>query len=389
MTQALGPNAIKTYRPLLEIETHALLRRLAADPTDFTKSFRRYAGSLTLLVVYGHRVTSSSDETLVLAENCVNILANEIASGGGLWPVDIFPALKHLPEWMPGAGFKRKAAVWKAKMLEFVNKPYDQLVQRVNEGTAVPCFCSTIIEDQKEKEGTKAFNADQETAARWAANSMYAASIDTTIAALQHFVLAMIQNPDVLAKAQQELDTVVGAGRMPTFSDRAQLPYVEAVMNEVLRWAVPVPLGLPHRLMEDDIYNGKLVPKGSLIFANIWNMLRDENIYPDAHSFNPDRFMVQVDEVAERRRDPRIAVFGFGRRRCPGMHLVESSLWIVMASMMASFDFSKAKNDLGNAVDPKIIYNNSIFRTLNPYNCDIRPRSEQSLKVIRQTADSA
>jgi len=60
-----------------------------------------------------------------MAEECVDILANEVASGGGIWPVDVFPWLKYMPLWMPGAGFKKKAQVWKKKMEDFVDRPYE------------------------------------------------------------------------------------------------------------------------------------------------------------------------------------------------------------------------------------------------------------------------
>jgi cytochrome P450 len=83
--------------------------------------------------------------------------------------------------------------------------------------------------------------------------------------AVLQFLLAMVQNPDVLAKAQKEIDTVVGNDRLPNFNDRPNLPYVECVMTESLRWGVPVPLSLPHRLMQDDVINGTVIPKGSLV----------------------------------------------------------------------------------------------------------------------------
>ena len=49
--------------------------------------------------------------------------------------------------------------------------------------------------------------------------------------------------PDVQSKAQAELDTVVGTGRLPEFEDRQSLPYIEAIMMETLRWRPAVPLG--------------------------------------------------------------------------------------------------------------------------------------------------
>jgi hypothetical protein len=62
------------------------------------------------------------------------------------------------------------------------------------------------------------------------------------ITTVSHFILVMMENPDILARAQKEIDTVVGASRLPTFSDRPALPYIDAIMSEALRWAVAVPL---------------------------------------------------------------------------------------------------------------------------------------------------
>ncbi|GBE84279.1 Multifunctional cytochrome P450 monooxygenase af510 [Sparassis crispa] len=388
MQQALGVSAVRTYQPLLEIETAALLKRLLADPQDYVGNVRRYAGGLTLLVMYGYRANSKDDQFLMLADTCVDLLSNHIASGGGIWLVDIFPFLKHLPLWFPGAGFKRKAIEWKAKMEEFVNRPYELLKQRMREGTAVPCFCSTLLEELQDR-NDKAVDAQKDFDIRWTANSMYSASIDTTITMVMHFIRAMVLHPEVLVKVQQEMDTVVGQGRLPTFSDRVSLPYLECVMSECLRWGAPVPLGLPHRLTEDDVYQGMHIPKGSLVFANIWNMMRNEELYPDAQAFKPERFMEEADEQTAKRRDPRNFVFGFGRRRCPGMHLMESSFWIVMASMIATMDLAKAVDEHGNVVEPETSFDNAVFRIPTTFKCDIRPRSEQALRIVRQAADAA
>ena len=80
----------------------------------------------------------------------------------------------------------------------------------------------------------------------------------------------MIQHPEILQKAQKEIDAVVGTARLPTFSDRPNLPYVNAIVLEVLRWNPAVPLGLAHRLTTDDVYRGYVFPKGTVVWANIW-----------------------------------------------------------------------------------------------------------------------
>ncbi len=80
----------------------------------------------------------------------------------------------------------------------------------------------------------------------------------------------MATHPQVVQKAQAELDAVVGPNRLPDFQDTKSLPYICALVKELLRWRVVGPLGLPHCALEDDEYRGFLIPKGTIIIANIW-----------------------------------------------------------------------------------------------------------------------
>ncbi|KAI6000814.1 cytochrome P450 [Pisolithus albus] len=445
---ALGPSSIRKYHPLLELETKPFLRRLLENPAGYMDHIRRYAGGLTLLVVYGHQVKSNDDEFLKLAEDCVDVLANRIASSGKIWLVDVFPILKHIPLWFPGASFKRQAAQWKTMMQEFVDRPYSFVLDEMKKGTARRCFVSMLVDpdtyggDEASESGIHENNnifrhaqeskrphltTTQDRDLRWTANSIYSGSIETSLAFLTLFILAMVQNPHVLAQAQAEIDEVTGGQRLPTFEDRERLRYCDAVFTETLRWGVPVPLSLPHRLKEDDVYEGMFIPKGSLVFGNIWGILRDEKLYPEPDAFKPERFLnpahtpvpdsaAQTSEsgsrtlptgerhaggketnAAERRRDPRTYVFGFGRRRCPGAHLVESSLWLLMVSMFATLDISKARvaaadeprlnaelKGAESAIEPEIVFDNSVFRIPKPFKCSIKPRSDQALKILME-----
>ncbi|KAN0082776.1 Cytochrome P450 [Tylopilus felleus] len=387
MQAAFGSSSIKRYQPLLQLETKPFLKGLLEDPLKFQDHLRRYAGGLTLLVVYGHHVKSTDDAYLKLADDCISLLANRIASGGGIWPVDIFPALKHLPNWFPGAGFKRNAAIWKNKFQEFVDEPYAFVLNERRKGTAKASFVSTILDQMENKDG---LDKQQDFDLRWTANSMYAGSVDTTITTISHVLLALVQHPLVLKRAQAEIDAVVGQNRLPGFEDRPSLPYCNAVFTESLRWGAPVPLGLPHRLMEDDIYDGIFIPKGSFVFANIWMILRDETLFPNPHAFDPERYLVPAeDEATERRRDPRSYIYGFGRRRCPGMHLVESSAWLLMVSMIATLDMGKALDEHGVEIEPEVVFENSIFRIPNPFKLSVKPRSEAVLKLLSEEVVTA
>lgn len=79
--------------------------------------------------------------------------------------------------------------------------------------------------------------------------------------------------PDVQRKAQEEIDRVLGTCQLPKMTDRARLPYVKAVVKEVLRWHPVAPMGIPHMSTEDDTWGEFHIPKGSLIMPNIWLVL--------------------------------------------------------------------------------------------------------------------
>jgi hypothetical protein len=107
-----------------------------------------------------------------------------------------------------------------------------------------------------------------------------------TVSAMTTLFYVMTMNPHVLKKAQAELDAVIGTDRLPQMSDLGALPYINAVIKEILRWSPPVPLGeevytfwllgsslwsgLRHRVTDDDIYGDFFIPKGSILVSNIW-----------------------------------------------------------------------------------------------------------------------
>ena len=127
------------------------------------------------------------------------------------------------------------------------------------------------------------------------------------------FLLAMTTNLDAQRRGQAELDSVVGKDRLPDFSDRNSLPFINAIVKEALRWQVVSPLGVAHTSVEDDEYNGFFIPAGTAVLANSWAMLHDEEMYPDPMEFKPERFL-KDGRINPDVQDPSAFVFGYGRR---------------------------------------------------------------------------
>ncbi|QRV99602.1 cytochrome P450 family protein [Ceratobasidium sp. AG-Ba] len=112
----------------------------------------------------------------------------------------------------------------------------------------------------------------------------------------------------------------------------------------VKQLAVTLFTGVPHSCFEDDVYKGYRIPKGAIVFANVWAITRNTTVYPDPESFNPDRYL-----------DPKVPIpptFGFGRRSCPGVHYARASLFIAITTILATFDISYAKDAKGNDIVP-------------------------------------
>ncbi|KAJ6517182.1 cytochrome P450 [Mycena vitilis] len=157
-------------------------------------------------------------------------------------------------------------------------------------------------------------NTHEDYLIKWAAVSIEVGGSDTTAAELEAFFLAMCLHPGAQVAAQEELDRVVGNDRLPDLSDRADLPYVDALCKEVLRWHPANPTGVPHRAREDLIYDRGdglrpvLIPKDSVMIANIWKIARDPAHYADPTTFNPSRFLAADGKQPE--LDPTRICFG-------------------------------------------------------------------------------
>jgi cytochrome P450 len=146
----------------------------------------------------------------------------------------------------------------------------------------------------------------------------------------------MVLHPEVQVKAREELDRVCGS-RSPTFED--DLPYMKCVVKELLRWRTVEPTGFPHTNDWEDEFMGYKIPKGTLVFPVTHNMHSDESVYPEWDTFNPDRYANDKSTMTEGHY-----TFGWGRRDCPGMHLAAQLLFIVVAHLLANYEFGKARD---------------------------------------------
>ncbi|KAF5366998.1 hypothetical protein D9758_003981 [Tetrapyrgos nigripes] len=374
-------SVVSSFRPTQLKEVHKLIRRMLHEPEDLINHLRFNSASTIMNVTYGIEISDHDDHYIVVAETALEGMAK--AAHPGAFFVDIFPILKHVPDWMPFAEFKRKAKHWRKYVMEMKNAPFERVKAALNQGTAAPSFASNLLSDMDLQRSAKDSEELEETIKN-CAGLAYAAGAESVVSSLSSFILAMIIHPEVQEKARNEIDRVIGTGRLPDFSDRGSLPYIDAIVKETIRWSPVAPLGLPHMVTKDDEFRGFHIKSGTMVMGNSWTILHDPSIYPSPMRFNPDRFLFDPSSSPEsmsRVIDPLSVAFGYGRRICPGRFMAEAQLWISIACILAGFRIESP----GEKVRAE--FKSGMICHPEPFKYSIKPRSEKARMLIEQTVD--
>ncbi|QRV73454.1 cytochrome P450 family protein [Ceratobasidium sp. AG-Ba] len=366
----LQKNSVRSYRPSQEKQTRMLLVRLLTSSAHLQDELYRTVAATLLRTVYGYQLEVLNDPFVVGARTAIDNLARAATATNFL--VNGFPALAHVPSWFPGTKWKQTARSYRQQKDDIMNETFDWTKQQIARGSNEPSIVRALLENDS-KAGLS--QEDLEDYIKHIAIALFGAGSDTTVASLEVFVIAMIRHPEVQAKAQAEIDRVVGTKRLPSFEDQTQLPYIDQIIKEVMRWQPVTPLAVPHTSIQDDVYREYRIPKGSIVIGNVWAMSRNEIVYPDPETFNPDRFS---DPAI-----PPVPAFGFGRRLCPGMYYADASIFIAVASILATYKITPAKDANGKDVLPSTEgVADSVVYHPKPFTCVFTPRSEAHRELI-------
>lgn len=293
------------------------------------------------------------------------------------WPVDVIPALNYLPHWLPGISFKQTAKNWNLINRLVAEIPYSFTTKQMRSENYPPSLVSKLIDGCLRESPDQQLKPQDEEAIMWATATLYGGGADTTVSSLTSFVLAMTKFPEVQRMAQEEIDQVLGEGRLPQFEDRDKLPYIEGIVKETMRWFPVAPLGVPHSTDEEIEYRGYIIPKGTLVIPSVWWFLHDPQVYEKPEVFDPSRYISPRNEP-----DPYMYCFGFGRRRCPGAYVADSSVFLGIAQILACFNIANAKDEKGVSIEPHVEGTQGVVSHPKPFPYTITPRSELHRDLI-------
>uniref|UniRef100_A0A0W0F7G7 Cytochrome p450 n=1 Tax=Moniliophthora roreri TaxID=221103 RepID=A0A0W0F7G7_MONRR len=367
--QNFRPAAVHRLRPAMLQCVGIFLKNLHRNPEDFMSHMDLLSGGLALTSMYGVKVDSGEDELLLLAKKTVHTL-DVVFSPRYAFVATWFSFLRYVPSWVPVFGaFTRYNESVRQQCRDIQEVPFRQVMQDLDTGAGNNSLVAHLIQKNKTEGGPP----EEIQRIKHMAGTTFVAPTRRTLSSVGTFFLAMAKNPKCQERAWREIDDVVGRHRLPTFEDRKSMPYLEAIYREVMRWHPAVPLGVAHTVTEDDVYGDYYIPKGSMVFANIWAMTHDERVYEDPYQFRPERFLNAHSELND---DDVVLGFGFGRRGCVGRHFGEAIVWLTIVSVLACFKIESEKDSDGNPIEIPENYSDGpgLFCYPLPFRCTITPR---------------
>ncbi|KIJ26823.1 hypothetical protein M422DRAFT_272027 [Sphaerobolus stellatus SS14] len=320
-------NMVTKFRAVQLKNTRSLLLRLLDTPdAGIIDSLRSSVAGTILEVVYGYNVASADDYFLQTTERSMTTFIETVQPGKFL--VETFPPLRHIPSWFSGAGFKRLAEQWRIATIEMVERPFDW---------ANPSIVASMMQKISDQEEKLAYESEMIMKSAVAIASI--GGTDTSRSAIPLFILSTAMHPSVQQKRKQKL--ILSSGL------------------SVFQISV---IGI-HYLI---------------------TILHDPTIYPDPFEFKPERF-IKDGKSNHDVLDPYEVVFGHGRHVCPGRHFAKDTLFIIAASIFATFNITAPLD--GDGKPQTLVYEmtDGMISSPKPFDCVIKPRSKAAAELIRDT----
>ncbi|THU98569.1 cytochrome P450 [Dendrothele bispora CBS 962.96] len=333
MHQNFRAEASVDYRPIEIKHIYKFLDGIDSSEMSLKDQVSTLSQVIMFDSVYGLEISSSKEDLPQYARDSIEL--NDSLLLPGWAAIKSIPFIHLLPSWFPGGKLRIMHENIHEAFSETAEGPWVQTLNAMESDQNHRSLLAKLISEQPQERSSD----DLELIKNMAMQAVVAAA-DTTMSAICTFFLAMSLYPDVQLKAQQELDAVLGHGKLPTFDDRSLLPYVDAVYREVMRWHPAIPLGLPHTNSTQDIYHkGYYIPKGTTISANIWAMTHNESHFDKPNQFIPERHLNKKNKINS------ILAYGFGRRVCVGRYMADDTIWITIASVLATKNISSLPNE--------------------------------------------
>ncbi|XP_078692022.1 cytochrome P450 2C3-like [Branchiostoma floridae x Branchiostoma belcheri] len=288
-----------------------------------TRLVQKATTNIICSLVFAHRFEYEDPQFLRIMEDFDTIAGTNFIN----MPENIFPFLRHV---MNSADKLLKATALPMDYIRAQMREHEETFDRNDIRDFIDAY---LLEMKTQDPSTSTFTEDQLVATVF---DLFIGGTESTSTALRWVSLLMMANPDIQRKVQEEIDSVLGPDQPPAMSHRAQLPYTQAVLAEVFRFACIIAVIVPHTTTQDTNLNGYHIPNQTMVLPNLWSVHYDEKLFPDPYKFDPTRFL---DERGQYKKDEHVMPFSAGPRMCLGEQLARMELFLFFTSLMQHFTF--------------------------------------------------
>uniref|UniRef100_A0A3B3DN74 Cytochrome P450 n=1 Tax=Oryzias melastigma TaxID=30732 RepID=A0A3B3DN74_ORYME len=316
--------------------------------------FHNAASNIICQVLYGKRF-EYNDEMIKVIIKCFTDNA-KMTNGPWAMIYDSLPMVRNLP--LPF----RKAFKNYEIALDIIKKHKETKV------TGEPRdFIDCYLDELEKKNADMSFSED-----RLAGYSLdlYFAGTDSISNTLLTGFLYLMGHPHIQERSQQEIDLVLEGKDRVSFEDRNNMPYMQAVIHEIQRFANIGPLSVFHATIKDTELMGYSIPKGTMVIQNMRSVLMEEGQWKFPHEFNPENFLNEKGEFV---KPEAFMPFSAGPRVCLGEGLARMELFIIMVTLLRKFKFIWPED----AGEPDFTQIFGLILTPKPYRMKVQLRSNQ------------
>ncbi|KAM7494937.1 hypothetical protein LguiB_029546 [Lonicera macranthoides] len=341
LTEILSPKKLETYEYILEEEKKSFIRRLYTIGGDESIKLRE---ELT-------RYTLSSISRMVLGNKDfgISVRIEELQEMLDEW--FFLNGVFNIGDWIPWLGFLDLQGY--VKRMKGLSRKFEK-------------FHNYVISDHKGNNNKRRELGEKEDmvdvllklandpnlevkltndCVKGLIQNLLAGGTDTSATTVEWAILELLKHPNILKRATQELQNVIGNQRWVQEKDFSQLPYIESIIKETLRLHPLTTLLPPHFAIENCKIDGYDIPKGTTVFVNTWSIGRDPKCWDEPEEFKPERFLGENANIDITGRSFELLPFGSGRRRCPGYRLGLKVVRSTLANLLHGFVW-KLPNDM-------------------------------------------
>ncbi|KAL8173120.1 UNVERIFIED_CONTAM: hypothetical protein K2H54_040292 [Gekko kuhli] len=323
----------KTIEDRIAEECCFLIQKIESfegKPFETTTVLNAAVANIIVSVLLGKRY-EYEDPTFISLLNLFNENARLFGSPS-IVLYNMFPALGFL------SGGRRVVLKHKDELYAFIEATFIEHLKELDANDQRSFIDAFLIQQREEKNRNQSNGFFHNENLKAVVADLFGAGTETTSTTLRWGLLLMMKYPEIQKKVQEEIAKVIGSAQ-PRIEHRAKLPYTDAVIHEVQRFANILPTSVPHATTADVTLGGYFIPKGTHILTLLYSVLNDESEWEKPLKFYPEHFLDSEGKFVKR---DAFMPFSAGRRVCAGETLAKMELFLFFVSLLQRFTFQPA-----------------------------------------------